>query len=391
MNQPALVEKLVTGGAGLSHVDNRPVFITDVLPGEKVEIRIHSKKAKCFFAVPEKIIEPSPFRVAPFCKYCLPDAPFRCGGCDWQHITHDQQLKFKKEIIKDCFKRIGKIENLPEIELFASPEKAYRHRTQLQIDKTQNKIGFFKSESNDVVDIDSCPVLVEPLNRFLTAIRSSPASVPANCARIQAIAGSNGSIASFPAVPGISCETTGIEAGGKQFAVDGNCFFQQNVFLLQPLGTWAAGKCSGNRLVDLFGGIGFFGVFLGGKFKKVSLIDFIDSQVKRAQENFRANGIDNGEFHCVAAERSFSGKSFALARDDCLVVDPPRTGLNDAIINGIDQAKPASVVYISCNPSTQARDVGILEKKCGYRISHAAMFDLYPQTSHIETEIILSR
>jgi 23S rRNA (uracil1939-C5)-methyltransferase len=384
------IEKMVFGGLGLGHTALQTVFVSDVLAGETVKPGIIQKRAGCLFAAPEHIINPSPDRLKPFCPFATA-GPQRCGGCDWQHIRYDRQVSLKREIFLECLSRIGKIKTMPGIEVFSSPEKNYRHRARFQIDYAKKHIGFFRRDSNRVVDIDQCPLLTDSLNDFLKNMRSALQTIPEGCTQINAIAGASGIVASSPIIPSLSENHTEIKTAGLNFRVAGNSFFQQNVFLLDALGSWAADKIGGTRCVDLYGGVGFFSMFLGRQFAQGLLIEESESQVQLARENFQSNNVENVEATACRVENFFAGKNQPLLPDDCVIVDPPRTGLPDMVRKYLGKASPALIVYISCNPSTQARDLNHLVNSCGYKIVHAALFDLYPHTSHMETGIILRK
>jgi 23S rRNA (uracil1939-C5)-methyltransferase len=385
-NQTVLIEKLVFGGAGLARTDKGVVFVNDVAPGETVEIEITGKKGGVAHARPVKIVNASPSRREPACPLYG-----RCGGCDWLHIDYTTQVECKKEMTVECMRRIGRIENFPDPEVITAEESGYRRRAQIQIDRNGNAscAGFFARRTNDVVAVRRCPLLVDALNRLLAEIADGQVSLPDTLKNLRTIAGDDGHIASAPVIAGETGESVVITAGNRTFEIQGHGFFQSNRFLLEQLGAWAHDYMEGSFCVDLYGGSGFFSVMLADRFKKGLLIESIGTEVAAARANFKRNGIS----HFTAVEgtaeelASLSGKEPV----DCLVVDPPRPGLSPEVCNAIAALKPKRVLYVSCNPSTQARDAGALVNKAGYTISRAAIFDLYPNTSHIESLLVLDR
>jgi 23S rRNA (uracil1939-C5)-methyltransferase len=377
------IEKLVSGGSGLARTDSGVVFVRDVLPGERVEIEPCGKQGGVAVARPVKVVEPSPARRGPPCPLYG-----KCGGCDWLPIVYKEQLAIKKEIVLDCFSRIGRIKNLPAFETISAQEFGYRHRVQIKIDGKGNA-GFFARQTNDVVPVRSCPLLVGPLNDLLAGIADKKLPLPHLCKNLMAIAGDDERIASFPVIPGHTCASVSITVGGRTFEVPGSGFFQSNRLLLERLGAWARDHAAGAFCVDLYGGVGFFSIMLADCFTKGLLVESVGPQAADANKNFERNLITHFTAIEDAAENlvSLAGKKTI----DCLVVDPPRTGLSKKVREAIATLKPKTFLYVSCDPSTQARDTGFLVNYAGFTIASAALFDLYPNTHHIESVLLLTR
>ncbi|MGA2506781.1 MAG: hypothetical protein ABSF80_04820 [Chitinispirillaceae bacterium] len=381
--QTVSIEKLVFGGMGLARTDRGIIFVNDVVPDETVEIELCGKKGGVTVARPVKVLEPSPARRTPPCSLYG-----KCGGCDWLHIEYKTQVDCKKEMLVDCMRRIGRIENLPPVEVIIADEFGYRHRAQIKIDKNGNA-GFYSRHTNTVVPVRRCPLLVDPLNKLLNGIADRNISIPRSLKSIMVVAGDNGSIASYPVITGQTSANVMITAGNRTFEVPGHDFFQSNRPLLERLGAWAGNYVSGDSCVDLYGGGGFFSVMLADQFKHGLLIESIGTQVASALRNFAKNDVRHFTARKGVAENLLQ---FAGAKPvDCLIVDPPRSGLTEKVRHAVAALKPRTILYVSCNPSTQARDVGFLITKAGYVITHAAIFDLYPNTHHIESLLILEK
>jgi 23S rRNA (uracil1939-C5)-methyltransferase len=376
------IEKLVFGGAGLARTAGGVVLVTDALPGETVRIEQTGKTGGVPAARAVEILAPSHDRRTPPCPYAG-----SCGGCDWQHCAYPGQVSAKVAIMRDCMNRIGRIRELPDIVSYAAEEFGYRHRVQFKVG-SQREVGFFAKRSHAVIPIDRCPLLVDPLNKLLDVFPDRLASLPSPVETLMAIAGDNGKVASFPVLPSLTADTVTISAGDRKFEVAGNSFFQSNRPLLEPLGTWARGQVRGGRFVDLFGGSGFFSVMLADCFSEGILIESVAGHVEAAKRNFARNSIPTVRAVTGKAENVLSLIGPGVV--DCLIVDPPRTGLPPAVLHFIAKLKPPMVLYVSCNPSTQARDAGFLISKAGYRITRAAMFDLYPNTYHMESILLFS-
>jgi 23S rRNA (uracil1939-C5)-methyltransferase len=381
--QIVTIEKLVFGGAGLARTAEGVVFVNDVVPGETVEIEITGKRGGTAHARPVKILNASPARRIPACPLYG-----RCGGCDWLHIDYKTQVECKKEMIVECMRRIGRIENLPAFDVISAGESGYRRRVQIKIDANGNA-GFFARRTNDVVPVRQCPLLVDSLNTFLGRIADKKVPLPGALINLKAIAGDGDHIASAPVIAGETGESVIITAGNRTFEVQGSGFFQSNSLLLEQLVAWAKAKVKGTACIDLYGGSGFFSVMLAERFKEGLLIESIGAEVLAARANFKRNGIS----HFTAMEGP-AEELTALAGTkpvDCLIVDPPRSGLSPGVRDAVAALKPAAVLYVSCDPSTQARDAGLLVNKAGYSISAAALFDLYPNTHHVESVLILKK
>jgi 23S rRNA (uracil1939-C5)-methyltransferase len=375
--QTVTIEKLVPGGAGLARTPDGVVFVNDVAPGETVEIEITEKKRGTAFARAIKVLKPSPSRRAPPCPLFG-----KCGGCDWLHIGYTTQVQCKKEMLIDCMRRIGRLENLPEIETFAAQEFGYRCRAQFKINAL-GRAGFFARRSNEVVPVRRCPLLVDPLNALLAGIEDKKISLPRPLKNLMTVAGDNGTVASSPTIAGATDEKVLITAGNKKFEVSGNGFFQSNALLLELLGTWAKAKVNGDRCVELYGGGGFFSVMLAERFREGMLVESVGAEAAAAGVNFTRNGINH--FSAMEGTAEDLLRLAGTKPMDCLIVDPPRTGLSPEVRDGVAALKPAMILYVSCDPSTQARDAGFLVNNAGYSISAAALFDLYPDTHHMES------
>ncbi|NLD99950.1 MAG: class I SAM-dependent RNA methyltransferase [Fibrobacter sp.] len=378
MIQDVTIEKMVFGGLGLAFTPAGALFVEDVLPGEHLKVSIQSKKHGCTTAKPVEFYSKSPLRREPSCPLAGD-----CGGCNWLHIDYNAQLQFKKEIFLECLLRIGHLRELPEIEVYNGPEYGYRMRAQIKIDE-QGRGGFFRKKTNSIVSVRNCPLLSDELNRLLLSIDEKECIVkPGN---LKVISGSSG-IASLPVLHGFTNKTTEIHVGKYVFTIRGEDFFQSNRYLLEKMGSWGYDSVQGDLVVDLYGGTGFFSVMLHEKFSRGLLIESIDSQVQSARKNFAANGISN--FEAVRADAENFSSLTKGATPDLLIVDPPRPGLTKKAREQCRVLNAKKILYVSCNSSTQARDVSFFVHMNGYRIEKIAFFDLYPNTYHLETAILL--
>ncbi len=381
MSLTLTIEKVVHGGSGLARTDEGVVLIPGVLPGERITALPDGRRRGMTVARLLEVLEPSPDRCAPPCPHFGV-----CGGCDWLFINYERQVALKREIFLEAMKRIGKLSAIPEPDSIASPQFSYRRRVQFKIDDAK-RIGFFKRESNDVVAVARCPLLTERCNELLMRCAETPEVLPDNLYNLRAIDGDE-TIASHPVLAGITRATTAISCGPVTFEVGGEDFFQGNRYLLERMCGWAAAHCSGTVMADLYGGTGFFSLMLAGLFNKGWLIESDREMMIRAKNNFRRNNVGNIQAISAPAELM---ERYLSPRPDFLIVDPPRPGLSRKVNEAIARCAPETIMYVSCNCSTQARDCGFLVKEAGYAITAAALIDLYPNTHHGESIILLKK
>jgi 23S rRNA (uracil1939-C5)-methyltransferase len=325
MEQIVTIEKLVYGGLGLARTDEGVVFVSDVAPGEIVKIVPEKAIGGQACARPVAIVGPAACRRAPPCEYFG-----TCGGCDWLHLSYGAQLSIKRDIFIESLRRIGKIDLTVDCEMFDSPEFEYRRRCQFKIDGGSARAGFYKRKSQEVISISCCPLLMPELNALLTALPRSIGSLLQDTSQIRAIVGSDGLVASSPQLQNLTGHGAIIRVGLHSFMVSGDSFFQGNRYLSEKLGAWPLDALEGESCVDLYGGVGFFSIFLGKRFSRGMLVDDILPQVKIARLNFENNGL--GHFSAVAkSAEDFLSKTAQLPPIDCLIIDPPRAGMSPKV------------------------------------------------------------
>ena len=376
----ATIEKLVFGGLGLARTEFGVILVPDTLPGERVQVVYEDEKNGCRIGRLVTVLEKSPLRRVPSCQFAG-----ICGGCDLLHCSYSGQIACKKEIFIECLTRIARLKSVPEPDVFESPEHAYRIRAQIKVDQ-RGDAGFFRKKSNEIVSIKTCPLLSDPLNELLRRGAVGTLS-PVRTINLRLFAGDSG-VASNPLIPMFTRNSAFITVGNRLFEVSGESFFQSNGFLLQSLGTWALPYVGGDFCVDLYGGSGFFSVMLADAFSRGLLVELLHNQVVQARKNFAENGI--GHFKATTAPVEQIG-GLIRTEPDLLIIDPPRPGLTKAAREIIARCGAKTILYVSCNASTQARDAGFFVHKAGYSITNAALFDLYPNTHHLETVLLFRR
>jgi len=370
-------EKMIFGGLGLCRSEKGVVFAEGLLPNETADCLQIGKAGGISIFKARKIIEQSPMRRDPFCKYFGV-----CGGCDWQFMNYDFQRLCKKEIFEDVMRRVGKIYDFAETQIFFADEKNYRIRVKFSLDKKAKKIGFLSKKSHKIIDVETCPLVSKNINSFL---ENKPKIFERDFSSKEIKLIDCGS----QTVSSLDDKTGEIGVGKYKFEVGGNSFFQANKFITPIMAEW----CENNvfdcdNLLDIYGGVGLFSVFCNKKAKNVTLLEIDETMAKAAQKNFDNNNIKNAKALGLSAEESL--KSINV-KPDCVIIDPPRTGLSKEVGRGISALSPQKIIYMSCDVSTQSRDCNFFVNECGYKIEKTAVFDCYPNTFHIESGIVLVR
>ena len=425
------IEKLVYGGDGLAHADGNTVFVPYVLPGEEARAAVKSKKKKLIWAQLLEVTSPSNERVKARCPHFQ-----TCGGCHYQHIAAAEQLRLKKDILRETLSRLGGITWDGPIQEHSGEPYGYRNRAQWAVrDAKPRAIGYFLPESSVIVPIDECPVLSPMLAKTFEQLQNMTrsAALPERILEIEAFADSsdtkialNVAFERFPkpakelaatlqeALPQIDSlllldqsknrfELTGPgylfqEAGGYRFRVSHLSFFQVNRFLVEDLLRTMTSGAKGEVALDLFAGVGFFTLPLARTFKKVVSVDANLAATNDLYANAEVAGVTITSHNEHAEE--FLRKT--EEKPDFVSLDPPRAGLGAEAAAKLAALGAPEIAYLSCDPSTLARDLAVLtgsSKKTGtdatganrYEIAEVHLFDLFPQTFHIESLVRLRR
>lgn len=380
-----LIERILPGGAGLAHADGRTIFVGLAAPGDRLRVRIDQIKGKVAFASILEVIEPSPLRIEPPCPYFG-----RCGGCDFQQLNYEAQLAAKVSIIRDCLRRIARLEPPADIPIKASPLAwHYRARAQWQFDRESKRLGYFERGSHRVCDVVECPVLAPPLQEALAHLRSQAhAGTLPEAAEFQSVAGDEGASLSPPVGPDATREVSRVIAGERyRFSADG--FFQINQELLPSLVEAALGDAHGERAIDLYCGVGLFTLPLARRFAHVTGVEANESAIRYAQRNLEEAQLSNAAFEAAKVSDWLRASQHRGAPVDLILLDPPRSGAEEDSIHSIAALHPQRIAYVSCDPATLARDLKELIE-AGYRLDSIAAFDMFPQTHHVETVAQLS-
>jgi 23S rRNA (uracil1939-C5)-methyltransferase len=424
------IEKLVYGGDGLAHADGNTVFVPYVLPGEQVRATAKSKRKKTVWAQLLEVTSPSAQREGARCPHFQ-----TCGGCHYQHIPATEQLRLKKEILRETLSRLGGIQWTGPIQVHSAEPYGYRNRAQWAVrDAKPRAIGYFLPESSVIVPIDECPVLSPLLAKTFGRLQELARSnqLPEKALEIEAFVDSadaklalNVAFERFPkppaelaaafreALPELESllladeskdkfELTGPgflfhEAAGFRYRVSHLSFFQVNRFLVEDLLQTVVAGAKGEAALDLYAGVGFFTLPLTRTFKRVVSVDANLAATRDLHVNAESAGVAVISHNEHAEE--FLGKT--TEKPDLVVLDPPRSGLGGEAAAKLAGLGAAEIAYLSCDPSTLARDLAVLtgSKTSStdatgvprYEIAEMHLFDLFPQTYHIETLVRLRR
>jgi 23S rRNA (uracil1939-C5)-methyltransferase len=401
------IERVVPGGAGMAHARGLTVFVPLAAAGDRLRVRVERVKGGVAFAALKEIVAPGPERVEPPCPYFG-----RCGGCDFQQLNYAAQLAAKVEIVRDCLRRIARIDPPAEIPVTPSPaEWRYRSRARWQHDPRTDHFGYYELASHRVVDVAECPVVVPELQGALARLRAaldprSPSdaqqvlnrsrSNPSPGARastseqqqmdareFEAVAGDDGVSLSPPLDEADDAERTRTIAG-ERYRFDAACFFQINHSLLAALVREAVGDERGEAAVDLYCGVGLFTLPLARRFARVTGVEANAAAAAFARRNLADAALTDARVETAQVGDWLSRRAARLAPVDLLLLDPPRAGAERGALEGMIALRPRRVVYVSCDPATLARDLRGLAS-AGYALDSLAAFDMFPQTHHVET------
>lgn len=372
------IESIAFGGQGVGRVNNFVVFVPFAAPGDELEVAIVELKKKFARGKILQIIRPSPTRVSPLCRYYE-----NCGGCCYQHLSYEHQLKIKRKQVKEVFSKIGKIAAPPVLDPLASPEPYhYRGKAQLHAVKTKRgfQSGFLDISGSQIADIERCVIMEETINERIRWLRENQELLKKDenlTIWSQALHHNQADIK----------DSIVRIAKGKEFLVPRNGFFQANLLLTDRLVDEVCRLAISkeiNTLIDAYCGSGLFSIFLAPYAKSVVGIEISEKSVKYAQINAENAGVKNVKFISGNIEDILCGEFLSPAdKIDLIILDPPRSGCSGSVLKAIAALRPQNVIYISCNPATQARDVKYLNEH-GYTLLSLLPVDMFPQTEHIE-------
>lgn len=402
-----MMEKLVYGGDCLGRLpDGRAVFVPFVLPGETVKIEIIEDKKRYAKAWPLEILEVSPDRITPRCPHFG-----LCGGCQYQNLPYDQQLTLKESLLIDQFERIGKIENPPISPIIPSP-MPWNYRNFVQFHLSDNGvIGYVHADGEHFLPITECHLPQEGINALWPQLELGTESGVHRLGIRQdsyddlmlIMEGDDHDPPEFSEDIPISAVYTPPDANltilagedhlvftvlEQNFQVSARSFFQVNTPMAEKMVRFLLDHLELDphaRVLELYAGVGLFSAFLAPRVSHLTAIESSGAACHDFAVNLDAS--DNVVLYQAEAEDVLASLDIDPA---ILVMDPPRSGLKPAVHDAIAKLKPAQIAYISCDPATLSRDLKKIIHT-GYELVSATPFDLFPQTAHVETIVLLRR
>lgn len=380
------IERILPGGVGLAHAGGKTIFVSLAAPGDRLRVRVEREQGNVLFASVVEVLTPSPVRVEPPCPYFG-----RCGGCDFQQLTYEAQLAAKADIITDCLHRIARLDHLPAITIHPSTQNwRYRVRATWQIDQEKREIGYYERGSRRVCDVEYCAVLLPELQDTLERVRATQwTEFPPELKHLDAVWGENG-VSLSPPFAEFETNELSLRVGDEVYQYNADAFFQINPALLPELIEFALSEAAGATALDLYCGVGLFTLPLSRRFRKVTGIEANSVATRFARRNLQQSGLVNARVVRATVSEWMRANSGRAGHVDFVLLDPPRAGAESIVIKGILDLHPKRISYVSCDPATLARDLKKLIAG-GYAIDSIAGFDLFPQTHHVETVVLLDR
>jgi 23S rRNA (uracil1939-C5)-methyltransferase len=412
------IEKLIYGGYGLARTGDKVVFVKGGVLGDEVDAEVTEEKKSFDIARIANILKPSKHRVDPRCEYFG-----KCGGCQWQNIDYQYQLKAKEEILRESLQRIAGIKDFEIEPIVASPNKYnYRNRVTLHLESINGKhsIGFKEEKSHELVPIEKCPISSENISKLIHRISKLLSGYDKKILPFEKVFISD--IAEVTAlsftpkknisesevnkvfyklkehIQGVDISIDNREEMSFEFEVSGlkyisspSVFAQANSEinekLIKTLIKWADLKKTDN-VMDLYCGYGNFSLHIARRVKKVLGVDNDRKAIRFASKNARLNSIKNCSFEGWNVKK-YLERHKPKENQDLVILDPPRAGAKE-ILKSIINLNPKKILYVSCNPTTLARDLKELIK-CGYNLKKIQPFDMFAQTFHIESISLLNK
>jgi 23S rRNA (uracil1939-C5)-methyltransferase len=412
--------KLVYGGEALGHHAGHTILVPRVLPGERAEVEEVRTTKGVVHARPLRILQAAPQRIEPPCPYFG-----RCGGCHYQHLSPQLQSASKREILRETLRRLGRIDWEGDIPVRAGPPWSYRNQAQFKLARQaggQVEMGFFEPQSHRVFPVDSCLILSPRLNAVLGALRRPEwARGLAHFRQIELFAddrdeevmltlqgeaagaeGEQMGQSLLERIPGAACVALEFNnrfrvlgkpalhysVCGISYRVSPGSFFQASCFLTLELVAAVTGEERGELALDLFAGVGLFSLPLARRFHRVVAAEANTTAASDLKANAEENGLVN--LHAAGETTYDFLRRFAQREPDLVVMDPPRAGVDAGSLKLLAALGPRKIHYLSCSPPTLARDLEFLLRQ-GYQLRSIELFDLFPQTYHIEALAKLAR
>ncbi|WP_234123023.1 23S rRNA (uracil(1939)-C(5))-methyltransferase RlmD [Clostridium hydrogenum] len=434
-------------GEGVGKIDNFTIFVKGAIKGEKVRIKITKVNKNFAFGRLIEVIEAAKDRTEPTCHNYK-----RCGGCQMQHLSYEAQLEFKKQKVVDCIERIGKI-NMDSVivhdTIGMNPPHYYRNKVQLPVGEknSEPQIGFYAERSHEIIDIDKCYIQFEAANEIMKLVKAwmkeykirgyneqtgtgtlrhimvrrgfkteqimlvlvtTNENLPHKKELIETITENINEVTGI--IQNINSKKTNVILGDKEitlwgkdqiqdyigefkFNISSKSFFQINPVQTEKLYSAAlkyAGLTGKEVVFDAYCGTGTISLFLSQNAKMVYGVEIIPEAIENAKINADQNKVTNAEFIVGKSEEEIPKLIERGIKPEVVVVDPPRKGCEKVLLEAIANAGPRTIVYVSCDPATLGRDLGILCEG-GYEVKEVQGVDMFPETGHVETVVLIHK
>ena len=437
------IDSLTSEGSGIGRYDGFAVFVRGVVPGDEITAHIIKCSKNYAIAIVKDIIKPSKYRIESDCP-----VSDKCGGCSFRNVSYDEELKYKRTRVNDALERIGKLDIEVEEIIGADCTQNYRNKAQYPVSICDGELfaGFYAYKSHRIICCDDCKLQPIEFKAGLDAFRiwvekADITSYDENTGKgllrhiyfrkgfatgdIMACAVINSGklpqsellvsllkekVAGLKSVViNINREKSNVILGkesktlwgddyisdellGKKFVISPNSFYQVNHAQCEKLYSKArdyANLGGDEVLLDLYCGVGTIGLTMADSVKQLVGIEIIPQAIENAKINAELNNIDNAKFICADAPKGAEILKSEGIKPDVIILDPPRKGCAPSLFDTVCQMNPKRIVYVSCDSSTLARDLKILEEK-GYKTKKVSAVDMFPRTPHIETVVLLS-
>jgi len=442
------IDSVASGGDGVGRIDGMAVFVPHVCRGDVAEVTIYKVKSGCAYGTVTKFLKLSPYRRKDFC-----DVADCCGGCDFAHMDYEEQLRVKRQIVVDALMRIGGFVNVNVGDILAAPRpERYRNKMVFPFDRNEEgKImgGFYAPGSHTLVPLTDCRQGDEAVSRWLAAAvayleethttlynehthrgaarrlfirlaegtREAMVVLSANTKKlkqpellVEKLLAVDTTYQLKSIMLNIHTEADNLLLGPKnkvlfgqdyiedvlgelRFSIAAHSFYQINASQTERLYQTAlslAEVSDKDTVLDLYCGIGTISLFAARQAAQVFGVEIVPQAIENAKENARRNGIDNAEFILGSAETIAPQLAKCGVSPSIVFLDPPRKGADEATLDAVIAMHPEKIVYVSCNPATLARDAKYLYAQ-GYQLKEAIPADMFPNTSHVETVVLLQR
>jgi len=442
MKKNDIFEIEITGvtdeGHGIGRAEGIVVFVPYALVGETVRVIIIKLLKSYAIGKILGIIHPSGKRIKSECEYF-----YKCGGCSFQNVLYEEELKYKRQFVEDCIRKIAK-SDVPVLDI-AGAESTCFYRNKSQFPVSESGIGIYAPKSHRVVDMDKCLIqapetenIIKAVRKWMTDFNILPYDEKSDtgCVRhIYTRTGNNESLVVIvtrtkklkfseklvemlkaaddklcSVMQNVNTKRTNVVLGdemkllwGRDYIIDNigklkfkispYSFYQVNnsqTKVLYDIAKKFADVKSDDIVWDMYCGIGTIGQYAAKNAEKIVGVEIVDSAVKNAQENAELNGFKSCEYYCGAAENVAPKLISKGNKPNVVFLDPPRKGCDKALLETVISAEPERIVYISCKPSTLARDLFFLTEN-GYNIEKIQPVDLFPRTPHVETVALLKQ